>query len=1083
MAESAPTAEELLAHSEWLTRLSRALVGDAAADDVVQETYEAALAKSSGRTGPLRPWLGGVARNVARMTMRGRTRRERREQAVPVHDDVPSPEQLLARAQVQQQVNRLVLELPEPLRATLLLRFFEGMSAADIARAQGIPAATVRSRLKDALDRIRAGLDKEHDNRRAWIALLLPAALPGGGAKPAIAGTLVKLVFALLVVAAIVAGTRVAGLWGGSAAEKIAETPSSAPSPGRVANRVRTLPTIRDADPDGSLRLEGQVVDEHDAPVAHAIVAIDTIPPKATETESDGGFVFERLLPRDYRIEATAGVRYAGPARLRLATTPDPVTLRMRDGSAATVTVTDRVTGKPIGGAEVDLMSWLSALTWKATTNASGVARLTGIGAGWSPLVVRASGYAQAAIMFATSGAPGTTDTAALSLARGTAITGRIVDDHGSPVANARVLATSASDHEPVDYVDPLRDAVTTGADGAFTTRTLSAGTWRLTATAGSYAPTTSVPIALDGVHSRSGIELRLLAGAVVRGSVVDSTGSPAAGAQVSVVTRGLWRVRRQTVTDARGNFSLAGLEPRPVDIVAWHDRGASAIVPVDLAANRDPQVTLTLDLTGAITGRVVDDHGQPIADAQVIATPDGSVDREAWSIRGAQETTTDQAGGFRFAGLSVASYRVRAARPSASESVLRLSTGVTTKLGAAPIEIVVPIDRLVTGKIQLANGAPVTAFTLAFDDTRPLPTIATDGAFAIRVPTGTYNLTIAGPSFVTTTKEVAIAKDTDLGTLAVTTGRSISGRVLDAHGEPVLHATVVAGALLSGGGARLYIKGESVAAKDTETDAEGRFLLAGFPPGSLTVIAGKPNTGRSASVQLPASPDSVTLDLVLAPTSSLEGKAMRNGQPLGNTIIIASPIGAMWSSFVVGSGADGTFVFDALAPGAYIVYPMLGRGGRGVPGELHLRRTDVALGTANRIDLDATPGSITLALSVKTDKGTPVPMAGVGAIELTIDPQTAEELRDGTLVPSDRIVAMHGGVVRDGAASLSGLRPGPQTVCAMLGDPRVASSMKIKCTQLTVTTAPKQTASLVVPEAWLGSSDDQRTTRPAAGH
>ena len=38
MADSAPTAEDLLAHTEWLTRVARALVGDAAAGDVVQDT-------------------------------------------------------------------------------------------------------------------------------------------------------------------------------------------------------------------------------------------------------------------------------------------------------------------------------------------------------------------------------------------------------------------------------------------------------------------------------------------------------------------------------------------------------------------------------------------------------------------------------------------------------------------------------------------------------------------------------------------------------------------------------------------------------------------------------------------------------------------------------------------------------------------------------------------------------------------------------------------------------------------------------------------------------------------------------------
>ena len=191
MAENAPTADELLAHTEWLTRLARALVGEAAAGDVVQETYEVALAKPPKQEGPLRPWLGGVARNVARMATRGRVRRERREEAVVPHaTEVPSPEELVARVQMQQRVGKLVLELPEPLRATLLLRFFEGMNASEIARAQGVAAATVRSRLKDALDRIRATLDAENNHdRRAWAVLLAPlpsvmshgtAALAGG---------------------------------------------------------------------------------------------------------------------------------------------------------------------------------------------------------------------------------------------------------------------------------------------------------------------------------------------------------------------------------------------------------------------------------------------------------------------------------------------------------------------------------------------------------------------------------------------------------------------------------------------------------------------------------------------------------------------------------------------------------------------------------------------------------------------------------------------------------------------------------------------------------------------------------------
>jgi len=1069
MGESAPTAEELLAHTEWLTRLARALVGDAAAADVVQDTVEAAIAKPAHRTGPLRPWLGGVARNMARMAARGRVRRERREQAVPLADDVPSPEQLLARAQVQQQVNRLVLELHEPLRSTLLLRFFEGMSAADIARAQGIPAATVRSRIKDALDRIRASLDHEHGNdRRAWAGLLGPLAALPRGATPAAGGVAVKAVLVLVVAALIGVGTRVAGLWGHS--ERLHAVATAKPAPTRLPMHpplpasARDLPTVHDDDPKGTLQLEGQVVDEHDAPVAHAMVAIDANPPIVVETASDGAFAFDGLIRRDYRLEATAGDRYAGPARVWIADKPEPVTLRMHRGGSVVVTVTDRAGGTPVAGAEVELRS---ALTWRATTNQDGIATLTGLGASFSPLLVHASGYAEAATMLRTSGNADVVEHTALSLARGAALTGRVLDDRGAPVANARVVATNAS--EVLTVADPPREAVLTRADGSFTFPIVSAGTWRITATAGSYAPTTSAPITVDGEHARTDLELRLAAGAVVSGTVTDASGTPVAAAEVSVVVHGYlpWRTRRQAFTDASGAFAIRGQEPRAVDVVAWHDTGASVIVPVDLATNREQHVDLRVDITGAITGTVVDEHGQPLADAPVIADPDG--DARAWSVRGWQETVTDPHGAFRFPGLPDELYTVRAARPAAAEAELWLSTGVATRPTAAPIQIVVPADGRVLGKVQLADGSPVTAFTIALGNTSAVPIVTKDGTFALPAPAGTYTLTVTGPGFVTTSRDATIAEgiDTDVGAIAVTAGRSISGRVLDETGMPIANATVAAGALLSGGGAELYIKTESIAARDTTTAADGRFVLAGFPPASLTVIAGKQNAGRSASVQLPAGTDSVTLDLVLTATSSLGGKATRNNQPLADTMIIASPIGAMWSNFFVTTGPDGTFAFDALAPGAYVVYPMLGRGGSS-PGSIYMRRTDVTLGTKAQVDIDATPGPITLAVSITTDAGARLPKGRVGTIELAIHPQTAEELRDGTRLPTDRTIAMHGGVIHDGAASIEDLQPGTHTLCAMIGDARIASTVKLTCKQVTLSSAPRQTASLAVPSAWI---------------
>ena len=101
-----PGPEDLLAHAEWLGRVARALVGPGAAADLVQDTFEVALTRPPVRPGPLRPWLAGVARNLARMTARGRGRQQRRE---------PLPELLLNPAPNRHKIagnhNRLVAPL------------------------------------------------------------------------------------------------------------------------------------------------------------------------------------------------------------------------------------------------------------------------------------------------------------------------------------------------------------------------------------------------------------------------------------------------------------------------------------------------------------------------------------------------------------------------------------------------------------------------------------------------------------------------------------------------------------------------------------------------------------------------------------------------------------------------------------------------------------------------------------------------------------------------------------------------------------------------------------------------------------
>src|SRR5438132_3787519 len=65
-----------------------------------------------------------------------------------------------------------------------------------------------------------------------------------------------------------------------------------APSSEDRSDREPAPAVVIDDDPRGALRLEGQVVDADDHPVAGATVVLGSNPPRTATTEADGGFAF-----------------------------------------------------------------------------------------------------------------------------------------------------------------------------------------------------------------------------------------------------------------------------------------------------------------------------------------------------------------------------------------------------------------------------------------------------------------------------------------------------------------------------------------------------------------------------------------------------------------------------------------------------------------------------------------------------------------------------------------------------------------------------------------------------------------------
>lgn len=262
---NAPSIDAILAHQDFVVRLARGLTTDpATADDLAQETWLRYLRRPPRAAAAVGGWLTQVVRNGARNRHRESARRTRREAAVARPEATPADDPQ-ERLELQQRVVTAVLALDEPFRRTLLLYYYDGLSAAAIAAQTGVPAGTVRSRITRALDRLRRDLDAQRPGgRAAWLPGLVAFAdrgraagvgvwlLAGGGvAAAALAGVLLlgndaapPLANAAVQAAVSAAPGPAASGAAPQVATVVAQDPASTPVRAEVAGAA-TAPTTR----------------------------------------------------------------------------------------------------------------------------------------------------------------------------------------------------------------------------------------------------------------------------------------------------------------------------------------------------------------------------------------------------------------------------------------------------------------------------------------------------------------------------------------------------------------------------------------------------------------------------------------------------------------------------------------------------------------------------------------------------------------------------------------------------------------------------------------------------------------------
>ena len=139
-----------------IRRLLLRLAGDAElADDLLQETYLRASGGISGcRSEDPRAWLAAIARNVFYAHRRQRSSRSE----CPLERDVGDE---LGAGMTDEVLTKLDLHneiacLPRPFRAPLIMKYFDGLTYAEIASRLNCPIGTAKWRVSVALSRLRS---------------------------------------------------------------------------------------------------------------------------------------------------------------------------------------------------------------------------------------------------------------------------------------------------------------------------------------------------------------------------------------------------------------------------------------------------------------------------------------------------------------------------------------------------------------------------------------------------------------------------------------------------------------------------------------------------------------------------------------------------------------------------------------------------------------------------------------------------------------------------------------------------------------------------------------------------------------
>ena len=344
--------------------------------------------------------------------------------------------------------------------------------------------------------------------------------------------------------------------------------------------------------------------------------------------------------------------------------------------------------------------------------------------------------------------------------------------------------------------------------------------------------------------------------------------------------------------TDAQGIYSV--YVPSGTYSVRYDPpscKGLGALRLSDQIVDQDRTIDVTLPASFAVTGRVLDNIGQPVAGAQIRFYVGGN----------RQEATDDDtdALGFFTILMATGTYGVNVHPPVGRDLLVthlsQVDVSAATDLGDIVLPSGVPVSGVVLGpggagvenvNVNAVDSTTRASVRLAHDDT------AADGTFRVVVPSGTYDFQFIPPTCTglapADRKTVTVGSPVNLPALHLVAGVHVTGRVVDSAGVPV--DLVDLDFFTPGTQAKFFTPND-------RTDASGNYDVF-VQPGTYDIVY-RPSAGTHlrpvlrSGVSLPANtalPDTVLQDGFLVSGFVLSSTT---GQPVSETRVDFYPPGS----------------------------------------------------------------------------------------------------------------------------------------------------------------------------------------------